>query len=121
MRYNRLPRKEQWNGVAQLIDNQGKPGDLVILASRGIHLPFKYYYQGSLDHVIVNDYENPEGVIRQLEDAMAGHQRIWLIQAHARRYTAVTALKNLVPQGAIKHFKFVKVAVSLYDIPPYFR
>ena len=120
-RYYRVPMKEQVDHAARMVEQGDRQGDLLVLASKYLSNPFTYYYHGSQDRFTVDDRDGPLKVLRQLETAIVGHKRLWLIVAKARRKTAVRALRGLLPDGPIDERRFVGVRVLLYEIPPALR
>ena len=121
VRYYRVPMKEQVDHAARMVEQGDRQGDLLVLASKYLSNPFTYYYHGSQDRFTVDDRDGPLKVLRQLETAIVGHKRLWLIVAKARRKTAVRALRGLLPDGPIDEHRFVGVMVLLYEIPPHLR
>ena len=121
VRYYRVPMKEQVDHAARMVEQGDRQGDLLVLASKYLSNPFTYYYHGSQDRFTVDDRDGPLKVLRQLETAIVGHKRLWLIVAKARRKTAVRALRGLLPDGPIDEHRFVGVMVLLYEIPPALR
>ncbi len=47
--YYRLPSRQDWRGIARLIEAQGQPGDAIFFDGQVGHLPFGFYYDGPLD------------------------------------------------------------------------
>jgi 4-amino-4-deoxy-L-arabinose transferase-like glycosyltransferase len=116
-RYYGLPMKEQWDGVTRLLEEEGRPDDLVVLASHFIAMPMEHHYRGSLDAIAINDFDEPFTAAAQLQRAMIGHRRLWFIDAQAGRRTAIRALQVLLPDGPESEHPFVGVKVLLYDLP----
>ncbi|MFQ6672605.1 MAG: hypothetical protein ACE5KY_04840, partial [Candidatus Tectimicrobiota bacterium] len=118
LRYHRLPRKQQWNEVARVLEREARPGDLVVLPSRNTKYPFTYYYRGSLDRVAVHAREDLPEVARQLRRAMVGRRRLWLIISFETGMTSARALQDLLPEGPTAQHRFFGVTVILYEVPP---
>jgi 4-amino-4-deoxy-L-arabinose transferase-like glycosyltransferase len=116
LRYYRLPQKEQWDQVARLVEQEGMPGDLVVLAPRYIATPFNYYYRGALDRLGISDSEATAEIAKQLEAAMVGRSRIWLINSHRKR--AYRAIRDLIHTDPVDQHVFLKVEVLLYEVQP---
>jgi mannosyltransferase len=107
-----LQDKPDWRGLAADLMVRAKPGDLLVFMP-GWHVkPFDYYARGALE----TESDLPVPVPRygdkpfdMLDEAIAGHPRVWLIW-EAEHYTD--------PQGAIyAHLKSRGTILEETDLP----
>lgn len=70
-----LYAKADWRSLAAWVQSQERPGDGLMLCEYYYTLPFRYYYQGSLDiqSFAVNQQITP------MDELVRGRQRMWLI------------------------------------------
>jgi hypothetical protein len=98
--YYRHVTREGWRDAAAYVAGQAQPGDLVLLHTPWIELPFAYYFdrtaqETGLTHVTLagtprplfdqNELEPPvlPGDLAKLEEQIRGAQRVWLVYSHA--------------------------------------
>lgn len=98
--YYRYVTREAWRDAAAYVAGQARPGDLVLLHTPWIMLPFAYYFdraalETGLTHVTLagtprplfdqNELEPPvlPEDLAKLEEQIRGVQRVWLVYSHA--------------------------------------
>jgi uncharacterized membrane protein len=72
------PRREQWREIADLIQQESLPDD-VILCPQGYDIPFDYYYKGGLEMVTYTTSEDKGELTALVDRATNGKERLWLI------------------------------------------
>ncbi|NLE75598.1 MAG: hypothetical protein GX605_02450, partial [Chloroflexi bacterium] len=76
-------QKEDWRGVAALLEAEQQSGDRIVLVDEDIHAPLNYAYQGGLPQQGVSRFEVDEtrldGLVQGWADAGG---RVWLVQSH---------------------------------------
>lgn len=76
-------QKDDWRGLAAYITRQEQSGDVILLYTTHIKLPFDYYYQGQIPQkpISLNLERFP---IRPL---LQGYHRAWVVYPYTRRPT----------------------------------
>lgn len=106
--------REDWRGVASLVEAVGQPGDIVLFHAGYVQAPFDYYYQGTLPRADVK----LQDLDSQLADVQAHYGRAWVVLSH-------DAFED--PQGLLRRWLgerwalqsewlFAGVEVRLYDV-----
>ena len=72
------PRREQWREVADLVQQESLPDD-VILCPGNYDIPFNYYYKGDLEMLTYTVYEDNGELAALVDRAIDGKERLWLI------------------------------------------
>ena len=67
--------KEDWRGAAAYIEAREMAGDVLVLRQFQYVVPFRYYYRGALEPVVVTLNRQT----MSLEDIAADHKRMWLL------------------------------------------
>jgi uncharacterized membrane protein len=104
--------QEAWRDVAQFVEDNEEPQDIILFAPQWRQGSFDYYYHGGAPRQGVREKDVPEA----LADITASHQRVWLEQ-------------HLSPQGAVQHwldenctlldeYTFPGVRIRLYSTGP---
>lgn len=76
-------QKEDWRGVASLLEAEGRPGDRIVLVDEDIRAPLNYYYRGGLPQTGVSRFQTDPGVLADLVEGWAQEQgRVWLVMSH---------------------------------------
>lgn len=76
-------QKEDWRGVAVLLEAEGRPGDCIILVDEDIRAPLNYYYRGGLPQTGVSRFQTDPEVLADLVEGWAQEQgRVWLVMSH---------------------------------------
>jgi len=77
------PQKEDWRGVAALLEVQGQGGDQIVLVDEDIHAPLNYYYHGELPERGVSRFQTNSGELADLVEELArADGRVWLVISH---------------------------------------
>ncbi|MBC7224082.1 MAG: hypothetical protein H5T59_07390, partial [Anaerolineae bacterium] len=77
-------QKEDWRGVAALLEAEGRPGDCMVLVDEDIRAPLNYYYRGDLPQVGVSRFQTDPHALADLVQgwAQGGCARAWLVMSH---------------------------------------
>ncbi|MGQ9459088.1 MAG: glycosyltransferase family 39 protein [Anaerolineae bacterium] len=76
-------QKEDWRGVAVLLEAEGRPGDRIVLVDEDIRAPLNYYYRGGLPQIGVSRFQTDPEVLADLVEGWAQEQgRAWLVMSH---------------------------------------
>lgn len=108
--------KEPWREVANIIETNAKPGDLLLFDSGAVQEWVFDYYSKRTD-LVKKPFAKKSGDIyeeniKDLEQTVEGFVRVWLIRSHSRDY------KRLIP-NALSESYFVKyhnesVGIEIY-------
>lgn len=104
--------QEAWRDVAQFVEDNEEPQDIVLFDPAWRQWAFDYYYHGGVPRQGAQEKDVPE----TLADITASHQRVWLEQHRS-------------PQGAVQHwldenctlldeYTFQGVRIRLYETGP---
>jgi hypothetical protein len=72
---------DDYRGLVQTIEHDGRPGDAILLYPPGQDEVFAYYYHGS-DRVVglpLQRPPDPGDVVTRLDALVAGHPRLWVV------------------------------------------
>lgn len=76
-------QKEDWRGVAALLEAEERPGDRIVLVDEDIRAPLNYYYRGGLPQMGVSRFQvDPEALAALVEGWAQEGGRIWLVMSH---------------------------------------
>ena len=76
-------QKEDWRGVAALLEAEGRPGDRIVLVDEDIRAPLNYYYRGGLPQVGVSRFQtDPQALAALVEGWARESLRVWLVMSH---------------------------------------
>ncbi|MGC8839590.1 MAG: glycosyltransferase family 39 protein [Anaerolineae bacterium] len=76
-------QKEDWRGVAALLEAEGRPGDRIVLVDEDIRAPLNYYYHGGLLQTGVSRFQtDPEALATLVERWAQDGGRVWLVMSH---------------------------------------
>jgi len=75
--------KDNWRGAAKYIAAHEQPGDVIVLRSPHIELPFDYYYRGQAERRLATFNLEIYPVAETVGDA----RRVWMVMPYTRRPT----------------------------------
>ncbi len=75
--------KDNWRGAAKFIAAHEQPGDVIVLRSPHIELPFDYYYRGQAERRLATFNLDIYPVAETVGDA----PRVWMVMPYTRRPT----------------------------------
>ena len=83
--FNPQYQNEQWREAAGYVEAQEQPGDIVIFYADHVQLAFDYYYQGDAQRAGLTPVAElgADEVWSRLQEMIDGHERVWLVLAHA--------------------------------------
>ena len=67
---------EQWREVAKYVEENAKPGELILVNAPWVTVPFNYYFKGP------NDVKGIS-TVNDLRKAVTHHPKVWLILSHS--------------------------------------
>lgn len=112
-------KKDMWREAVAKISSLTKPDDLVLFNEESGRVPFDYYYKrNDLVEKPFPDYNsktNADNLGEQLDVAIEGHERVWLVLSHPN------ALTPLIPEHlarwytAIEHLTIPGVEMYLFE------
>ncbi|MGQ9585018.1 MAG: glycosyltransferase family 39 protein [Anaerolineae bacterium] len=77
------PQKEDWRGVAALLEVEGRAGDQIVLVDEDIRAPLNYYYRGGLPQQGVSRFQTDPDELAAWVEGLAGNGgRVWLVMSH---------------------------------------
>ncbi|MBN1367138.1 MAG: glycosyltransferase family 39 protein [Dehalococcoidales bacterium] len=81
--YYKYPNREQWREAVRYIETHSQPDDLIIICKGHYHLPFDYYYKGSLTEQGIRSTEDATDFINSEDGQDLKNQgRLWLVLAY---------------------------------------
>ncbi len=75
--------KDNWREAARFIATHEEPGDVIVLRSPHIELPFDYYYRGQAERRLATFNLDVHSVTETVGDA----SRVWFVMPYTRRPT----------------------------------
>ena len=120
----------QWKETALFVENNSKPGDLVVIVPNGDwgdqsviqQRIFENYYRGSIEKCSLGGkLTNSEAISEAITKCITNQNRIWVIvpedlSASAARYTAFFENTNLKGLHLEKEQRFVQLSLFLFDV-----
>lgn len=119
--YTHRLTKEDWRGVAALIEADARPGDLLLLHEASRRVGLEYYLRcpiadiaGFPDHRFRAGETVVPSELGELRERVAGALRVWLITAHGHdphRLIAGTLAERFTLQ---RHYAYRQIGVTLF-------
>jgi mannosyltransferase len=110
--------KEPWREVAQLIENDARGDEVVLINASYCMIPYEYYAQRPELNILPfpsRGKDINQDNIRQLDQIMQKYDKIWLVLSHQGKNIdlLINTLKN--SHQPIRHWKFFRIEVMLYQ------
>jgi hypothetical protein len=119
IRYYTKINKEQWREVANYIDINAEPGDLLLFNAGFCQENVFDYYSKRTDLNKKPFTEKTRDIneenIKELEPTVKGHNRIWLILSHSHDYKGLIAKTLSESYNLLYYKKYVGIEVYLFE------
>jgi len=117
---------EQWKEVAEYVDENSKPGDVIVIApNQGIGIEqrtFNWYYEGDLQNYgLGSKLMDSVAISDALEPTISGHDRLWVIIRHnpnssSDRYASFFLDPDQEALHLTEEYHFVEISIYLFEI-----
>ncbi len=115
--YNKV-NKEQWREVANYVESNAKPGDIVLFNAGFTQVPFDYYSEertGLIKKSFPEGFEVNEENIKELDPVVEDHNRVWLIFSHRNDRAELINEALGESYNLSDHKKYVGINVYLWE------
>jgi hypothetical protein len=115
--YYQSPTNEQWKEVAQLVDSNSKPNDVIVFCEQYYNIPFDYYYKGDLQQTGFNDVEEAKKFVDSTgKDIPSKSGRIWLLLAYNKDQIVDYFLTTYGQSSVTIAKRYTGITVVLFDL-----
>ncbi|MGC9356223.1 MAG: glycosyltransferase family 39 protein [Anaerolineae bacterium] len=106
--------QESWREAVQYVEEREQEGDILLFSAPYVRMPFNYYYDGDLEGVGLL----PEDLPERLEEAVANHDRVWLVLSHEEYSDPQGKIEQVLDQDAalVSETPFKRIRIRLYDL-----
>lgn len=119
--YFGVTNKEQWREVAQFVDTNAQPGDVVLFEAPYVQKPFDYYSQIT-DNVLprqpgfLRGESKLNDTLENLLPLVAEHRRVWLISSHSRDTDG--SIQKTLRESYIEVYQqqYVGIDLALFEV-----